>query len=114
MRIYISGPMRGIPLFNFPAFDSAADALSVIGEYPVSPADLDRASGFNPESLPADFDWNTTPDGFSIKDAIDRDIAAIKTCKAIYMLDGWERSLGARAEKALAEWLGLEVMYQSN
>ena len=27
MRLYIAGPMRGIPLWNFPAFDAARDML---------------------------------------------------------------------------------------
>jgi hypothetical protein len=47
-----------------------------------------------------------------LDDAIDRDVAAIRTCKAIYMLRGWQSSKGANAEKALAEWMGLKVFYQ--
>jgi len=33
-------------------------------------------------------------------------------CTHIYMLRGWERSKGARAEHAVAVWIGLEIMYQ--
>ena len=47
-------------------------------------------------------------------DAIDRDVAALKKCDAIYLLRGWESSKGANAEKALAEWMRLEVMYQED
>jgi hypothetical protein len=112
-RIYIAGPMRGVPLFNFPAFDSAAAAMVAIGDEPVSPADLDRASGFDPATLPSDFDWSTLPDGFDMVSAMERDIEALRTCHAVYMLDGWQDSRGARAEKALAEWMGLEVLYQT-
>lgn len=112
-KIYIAGPMRGIPYFNFPAFDKAQDLLSA--EWVViSPADLDRKTGFNPTTLPEGYDWkDLSLIGFDLQDAIDRDLAAIKTCDAIYMLDGWQYSNGAKAEKALAEWLGLEVIYQT-
>lgn len=112
-RIYIAGPMRGFYFFNFAAFDFASTWLKEQGWFPVSPADLDRDVGFNPRELPEDFNWTQTPKGFDMQAAIRRDLAAIMTCQAIYMLDGWENSKGARAEKALAEWLGLEVLYET-
>ena len=28
--IYIAGPMRGIPLWNFPAFDAARDYIATV------------------------------------------------------------------------------------
>lgn len=111
--IYIAGPMRGRPLFNFLAFDAARDMLRSKGFSVISPADLDRASGFDPSTLPSDHDWNDIDSvGFSLSDAIDRDIRALRRCDAIYMLPEWENSKGARAEKALAEWMGLDVYYQ--
>lgn len=112
-KIYIAGPMRGIEYFNFLSFDAASMRLHLRGFYPVSPADLDRKAGFDPFILGLDYDWNDLDScGFSLADAIDRDIAAIKECQAIYMLEGWENSKGARSEKALAEWMGLEVFYE--
>lgn len=111
-RIYIAGPMRGIPYFNFPAFDKAKAELEADWDV-LSPADLDRDVGFDPETLPADTDWHDLDSlDFCIDHAIDRDVEAIKKCSAIYMLEGWENSRGARAEKAIAEWKGLPVMYQ--
>ena len=47
-RIYIAGPMTGIDKYNFPAFDAAAQDLRDMGFHPVSPADIDRAHGFDP------------------------------------------------------------------
>jgi hypothetical protein len=44
-RVYIAGPMRGIPEFNFPAFDAAARGRAM-GLEIISPAELDRAHGF--------------------------------------------------------------------
>jgi hypothetical protein len=65
--------------------------------------------------LPSDYDWaDLNKCEFSLTDAIDRDIAAIKKCDAIYMLRGWESSSGAKAEKALAEWMRLEVLYEDD
>lgn len=112
-KIYIAGPMRGIKHFNFPAFDRARDLLES-SWLPISPADLDRSIGFDETAFPDDYDWiDLKKANFSLNDAIDRDVDAIKACDAIYMLDGWPSSKGAKAEKALAEWLGLEVLYES-
>ena len=115
-KIYVAGPMRGLELFNFPAFDDAAKHLRAQGLEVISPADLDRDDGFDPTELDAGYDWQGYEGleeiGFSLHDAIDRDIEALKTCDSIYMIDGWEKSKGAQAEKAIAEWLGLTVTYQ--
>lgn len=107
---YIAGPMRGIAYFNFPAFDAATIEVEALGYTPISPADLDRDAGFDFSKLPADTDLESI--GFSLLDAIDRDVDALKECDAIYMLQGWEKSKGARAEFALAEWMGLDVIHQ--
>lgn len=114
IAVYIAGPMRGYKHFNFPAFDAMQDELSAFGYEIYNPATMDREAGFDPMELPEDFDWE---DGicsipFSMSDAIKRDIAAINKCQYIVMLRGWKKSKGARAEKAMAEWMGLEVRYQ--
>ena len=43
--VYVAGPMRGYPLFNFPAFDAASDKLRA----------LDGKS-FRPQSMTANWD----------------------------------------------------------
>ena len=50
-RLYIAGPMRGIPQYNFPVFDAARDKAIALGWDAVSPADLDRANGFDVKYL---------------------------------------------------------------
>lgn len=100
--IYIAGPMRHYPQFNFPAFDAARDAFTADGWRVISPADIDREHGIDPN----------TPRVFSAAECRElarRDIAAILESDAIAMLPGWERSAGASAELAVAKWIGLEV-----
>lgn len=110
--IYIAGPMRGIPRFNFPNFDATRSKLQMMGYNVISPADEDRAIGFDPWALPMDTDW-TRPEllGFDMDAAMRRCFEAIMRSDAIYMLPGWESSKGATAERAIAEWRGLEVLY---
>jgi hypothetical protein len=40
------------------------------------------------------------------------DIEILKRCDAIWMLLGWDKSLGARVEMELAKQIGLEVYYE--
>lgn len=40
------------------------------------------------------------------------DLEILRRCDAIYMLDNWKQSEGARGEYKLAEELGLEVYYE--
>jgi hypothetical protein len=105
--------MRGIPYYNFPAFGDAHIDWLRAGWDVVDPAQMDINAGFNAYALPPDTDWNAIPADFDFNACVDRDIAGLRTCQAIYMLDGWQGSSGARAELALAEWLGLDVVYQS-
>jgi hypothetical protein len=105
--------MRSKKYHNFPAFDAARDRLHNEGWAVESPADLDRENGYDAMDMPEDTDWDQIPEGFDFDACVDRDINAIKSCDAIYMLVGWQASKGARAEKALAEWLGKQVMYES-
>ena len=111
MRIYISGKMRNVPLYNFPAFDAAAEVIRRDGNKAINPADLDREMGFHPEELPDDWDWSSFPPGTDVSEFVDRDLDALATCDAIYMLPGWEQSKGATAEHAVAQWRGLTIFY---
>lgn len=113
MKIYIAGPMRGKKWFNFPDFDWAKECLERTGWEVISPADLDREIGFDVANLPPDTNWSDVSKlGFDLRAAVQRDVAAICQCDAIFMLHGWSESRGAKAEKAIAEWLGLMVFNQ--
>lgn len=110
--IYVAGPMRGIPRYNFSAFDAANQYLFSIGWDVINPANIDRDNGFDPDDLPEDTDWSKAPDDFNLREYFTRDTEALAQCDAIFMLAGWENSKGAKAEKACAEWLGLEVIFE--
>lgn len=113
MKVYVAGPMRGRPFFNFPAFDAARDGLIAQGHEVVSPADLDRQIGFDPYTLDPDWDWNTLPAHFNLADAIARDLAAIQAVDAYWALPGWENSLGASAEIGVLRWRGCKWLNET-
>lgn len=109
--VYIAGPMRGHPNLNFPMFDSAAARGRELGWFVFNPAELDREVGMKLDHFRAGHQF-TSPE---VRAIVMRDCAALLTLKAedgdaIAMLPGWASSKGARAEKALAEWLGLRVL----
>ena len=112
---YIAGPMRRYKGLNFPAFDEAAERGRRMGYTIISPADLDREHGIDPEKNPEvaeQEDHLSTPDLHRI---IRRDLEAIMALQpergdGIAVLRGWRDSVGATAEVALARWLGLKVV----
>lgn len=91
-RVYISGPMTGLPEFNFPAFNEAARFLRGVGHTVINPAE--------------NFGGDTT---LSWTDYIRKDIADILTVEGVAVLPGWEESRGARLEVSIARALGLPV-----
>ena len=93
MKIYVSGPMTGLPDLNKPAFNAEAARLRSEGHDVVNPADVNLGPGA---------DW---------ADYMRVDLADMLTCDTIFMLPGWESSKGARIERRLAMDLGLAVMY---
>lgn len=115
MKIYLAGPMRGYPQFNFPAFFAAAKRLRAEGHEVFSPAEKDIQKH-------GDKLWKTSrgslagaeKKGFSLRDALGLDLAYIcAEAEGVALLPGWKKSKGARAEKATAEALGIEVIYLS-
>jgi hypothetical protein len=93
MKVYLSGPMRGIPEFNFPAFFRMAETLLDRGHEVFNPAEHQQDPFVLSEALKLDLGW----------------ICA--EAEAVAFLPDWEFSLGARAEHALAVALGLKILY---
>jgi hypothetical protein len=93
MRVYIAGPMSGLPDFNYPAFFTAEEELRGAGHQPVNPARL----------------WNGC-ESPTWADYMRRGIEDVLTCEGIALLPGWGRSQGARLERKVAKALGLKVL----
>jgi len=112
--IYVAGPMRGHEDYNYPAFDRQQRVLETQGWNVINPAEMDRDDN-KPTNGPKQFDpENNYEDHEFMRNALKRDMVAIcDYCTAIYMMSGWEKSSGARAEQALAKALGLNVYYEA-
>ena len=113
MIVYIAGPMTGLPEFNFPMFNRVARMLRQDGHTCFNPAERDVER--HPE---IDFTCGDTQhvasQGFSLREALAEDTNHIcLEADTIYMLPGWETSLGARAEHALAVALKHRIIYHA-
>lgn len=93
MKIYIAGPMHGMPDFNYPTFDHWARLHRGVGWDVVNPTEIGAAFG-TPDEISAD------PDLFA--EVMKAERKALTQCDAIFLLKGWEHSAGARKELALA------------
>lgn len=90
-RIYVAGPMTGLPEFNYPAFRTATEELLARG-YDVE----DPSRNENP--TPGDYHgW------------LRAGLAQLIRCDAVALLPGWEESGGARLEVNVAATLGMRV-----
>lgn len=89
--------MRGYEKYNFPAFESAERDLEERGFIVISPHRLDLDAGFDPNID------EVTPE--LMEQMVRRDINAIIDSSFLVLLPGWEKSTGAKAEKAVADWL---------
>lgn len=114
MKIYLAGPMRGIPEFNFPAFMLAARQLRSVGHEVFNPAEEDikrHGTDVSKGNVTGCEKQAEQDHGLTIRDALAVDLAWIcATAEAIALLPGWENSKGARAEHATAVALGLRVI----
>lgn len=114
MRIYLAGPMRGIPEFNFPAFMAAAAKLRAEGHIVFNPAERDNevhGTDISKGNATGDEELAARQHGFSLRDALGADLAWIcAEGEAVALLPGWQNSKGATAERATALALGLQVL----
>lgn len=91
--VFISGPMTGKENFNRHSFFCAAQRLHGCGYNTLNPA--------------------TLPDGLMHEQYMDITLAMLSHANAIYLLDGWHESKGARMELSHAYDLSLPVMFET-
>ena len=106
--VYLAGPMRGLPAFGFPAFDTARELLRSADVEVYCPAEADRRLGFDPTGL-AGTDDELAASGFDLAAALEWDLTAVCRCDTVVVLPGWETSRGATAEVTIARLLGTPV-----
>lgn len=91
-KLYLSGPMTGVPDLNRPAFNAAAKALRSAGYAVVNPPELDRNE---PRTT-----W---------KECLQRDIRHMMLCGAVATLPNWTKSRGANLEIYVGKKLSYPV-----
>lgn len=108
--MYVSGPMRGYPKFNFPVFDAVAAFLRSEGYDVDNPAEHDR------ETQPGIEQWDGFAEGdisrcplFDYSTAMQWDLACVAQDQGIVLLPGWEASTGVRIERFVAEHTGSAI-----
>lgn len=112
MKLYLAGPMTGIPQFNFPAFDAAREALENLGHTIIPPDDLDdptirRVALASEDGVldPSPFD-----NGETWGDFLSRDVKIVADCvDGVAVMGGWRTSRGARLELFVAYLTGKPV-----
>lgn len=102
-KVYIAGPISGVPDYNVVAFASMADKLRKAGFEVVNPHETCREIVAQHEGTDKEL-W--------VK-CMKADIKQLMDCDYITLLPGWERSKGCRIEIALCKELGLEELKNS-
>ncbi len=92
MKLYLSGPMRGLPGDNRALFNAAALEIRSKGYDVFNPAEADEKT----PTLPRE-------------ERLRRDVAAVTDCEGIAFLPGWQGSAGTRLELTIAKALNLKL-----
>ncbi|MDI1279280.1 DUF4406 domain-containing protein [Methylobacter sp.] len=87
IRIYLAGPMSGLPDFNYPAFNQAAERLRGLGFHVENPAECAPCGS-----------WG---------EYMRRGITKMLTCDCVAFLPGSQAFKGATIERRLAADLGI-------
>lgn len=91
MKLYIAGPMAGLPSLNYPAFYTAEDMLQYAGYETENPA------------------RNENPDPDDYIEWLRLGIKQLITCDGVAFLAGFGQSKGAMMELYIANVLKMEI-----
>ncbi|SHH48024.1 DUF4406 domain-containing protein [Bradyrhizobium erythrophlei] len=98
--------MTGYPEFNFPKFFAVQKMLEAKGWKVFNPAEKDvEADVHEMEAYKTGDAKLSVAEGFDYKAAFTWDCDKVIYGDGIYMLEGWEKSTGARAEWAVAQFI---------
>jgi Domain of unknown function (DUF4406) len=108
--IYVCGPMSGYPNHNEERFRFVAQQLERQDFVPVVPHDVKpiEHEGPCPASHVAETTGKHDVACFLRADVI----AMLERCDGIYVLRGWETSVGARLEVSVAAHCGLSIEFE--
>lgn len=90
-RLYLSGPMTGLPDHNYPAFNAEAARLRALGYDIVNPAEL-------------------KPEGNEWHHYLRRDLREMLTCDGLALMPGWHNSKGAHLEIQVAHRVEMSIV----
>lgn len=91
-RIYLAGPMSGLPDNNYPAFHAAAARLRALGYHVENPAE------------------NPVPEPETWENYLRMGLRQMLTCDAVVTLPGSPQSRGAVLEMSVARQVGIPVL----
>lgn len=80
-RVYVAGPMTGLPEFNFPAFHAEAARLRTMGLTVLNPAE------------------HGVVEGATWADYLRHDLAGLMSCERIHLLRGWSKACCTRLRR---------------
>jgi predicted kinase len=93
VKLYIAGPMTGLPDYNLPAFAAATQQLQQAGYDAINPG------------------HRGVIDGYTWQDYMRDGIRLLLDCDGIALLDNWSDSKGAALEVHIAHSLAMPVKY---
>lgn len=110
MKIYLAGPMAGMPDHNFPAFDAKAAELRALGHEVYNPAEIEP----DVYEQIKDEEKRAAHHNSGYRNCLSKELRWIcDEAEGMYLLSGWEHSKGANAEFNVGKAVGVKFFYES-
>lgn len=99
MKVYVCGPMTGLPDLNYPAFVQAEAALVAVGYEVLNPARVDQHHKALDPDCGCHYDGN---EKHTWEWYMDQCLPMVREAEGLAVLPGWMHSAGAKIEVDLA------------